>query len=170
MALPALLHESGLPCQEYSGLAMGLGLDRLVMLRKRMSDIRLLRAADPRIATQMLDLEPYTPVSNQPAIRQDISVAVAAERDEEELGDKVRESLADDASLVESVTLADETPYERLSDKVRRRLGLKAGQKNALLRIVLRAVDRTLTHEEANRLRDDIYRAVHEGITPGYVA
>ncbi len=40
-----------------SGLAMGLGLDRLLMLRKRLPDIRLLRAGDPRIAGQMRDLE-----------------------------------------------------------------------------------------------------------------
>jgi phenylalanyl-tRNA synthetase alpha chain len=28
---------------------------------------------------------------------------------------------------------------------------------------VLRAVDRTLTHAECNRLRDAVYAAVHEG-------
>jgi phenylalanyl-tRNA synthetase alpha chain len=36
-------------------------------------------------------------------------------------------------------------------------------QKNVLLRVVLRDLSRTLTHGEANELRDAIYAAVHEG-------
>jgi phenylalanyl-tRNA synthetase alpha chain len=40
---------------------------------------------------------------------------------------------------------------------------MDAGQKNVLLRLVLRAVDRTLTHPEANELRDDVYAVLHEG-------
>jgi len=47
LASPALLAASGLPA--HTGLAMGLGLDRLVMLRKGIDDIRLLRATAPRI-------------------------------------------------------------------------------------------------------------------------
>jgi phenylalanyl-tRNA synthetase alpha chain len=39
-----------------SGLALGMGLDRLIMLVKHSSDIRLLRSGDPRIARQVLDL------------------------------------------------------------------------------------------------------------------
>ncbi|HEX6739608.1 MAG TPA: hypothetical protein VF310_15115, partial [Vicinamibacteria bacterium] len=42
LALPALLAESGLTGA--TGLAMGLGLDRILMLRKGLPDIRLLRA------------------------------------------------------------------------------------------------------------------------------
>jgi hypothetical protein len=38
----------------------------------------------------MLDLDPYRPVSNQPAIRRDLSVAVAEPLTEDELGDRVR--------------------------------------------------------------------------------
>ena len=32
-----------------------------------------------------------------------------------------------------------------------------------LLRIMLRPIDRTLTSDEANTIRNEIYRAVHEG-------
>src|SRR5262249_23808416 len=49
LAHPQLLCDGGLG-ENASGLAMGLGLDRLVMLIKRIADIRLLRTADPRIA------------------------------------------------------------------------------------------------------------------------
>src|SRR5215467_7507771 len=51
--LPQLLDDAGLPSSSYSGLALGMGLDRLVMLRKGLDDIRLLRSSDPRIAGQM---------------------------------------------------------------------------------------------------------------------
>jgi len=41
---PWLLNESNLPSQKWSGLARGIGLDRLVMLIKQIDDIRLLRS------------------------------------------------------------------------------------------------------------------------------
>src|SRR5262249_46179656 len=53
LALPALLADSGHDPAMTSGLAMGLGLDRIAMLRKGIDDIRLLRSEDPRIAAQM---------------------------------------------------------------------------------------------------------------------
>ena len=47
LAHPAVLHRSDL--DGWTGLAMGLGLDRLVMLRKGIPDIRLLRSDDTRV-------------------------------------------------------------------------------------------------------------------------
>jgi phenylalanyl-tRNA synthetase alpha chain len=44
-----------------------------------------------------------------------------------------------------------------------KRLGISPGQKNVLLRVVLRALDRTLTHDECNTLRDTLYAALHRG-------
>ncbi len=72
MAAPIVLQEAGLDPARYSGLAMGLGLDRILMIRKEIDDIRLLRCSDQRVANQLLDLTPYTPVSRQPAIRRDL--------------------------------------------------------------------------------------------------
>ncbi len=75
LAHPNVLTRAGLGA-EYTGLALGMGLDRLLMLIKGVPDIRLLRATDPRVADQMLDLEPYHAVSAMPPIRRDLSVAV----------------------------------------------------------------------------------------------
>jgi len=145
------------------GLAMGLGLDRLVMLRKGLDDIRLLRASDPRIAAQMLDLAPYRPVSTMPEGRRDLSIAVDDVPSAEELGDRVRAALGEHQDLVEAVTILSSTPAARLPAAAVARLGIGPAQTNLVLRVVLRSLDRTLTHEECNELRDAIYAALHRG-------
>jgi phenylalanyl-tRNA synthetase alpha chain len=169
-ALPALLAESGLPVPPYTGLALGLGLDRVLMLRKGIDDVRLLRAKDPRIAAQLEDLSPYKPVSAQPAVRRDLSVVVDETTDAETLGDAVREALGDQAEVIESVEVIAETSYLQLPAAARERLGIAPQQKNALVRVVLRALDRSLTHEECNRARDRIYAAIHRGARSEWAA
>ena len=44
-----------------------------------------------------------------------------------------------------------------------RRLGARPGQKNLLVRVVLRDLEKTLTNDAANALRDRIYLAIHQG-------
>jgi len=146
-----------------SGLAMGLGLDRLLMLRKSVPDIRLLRVADPRIASQMLDLARYRPVSDQPAARRDLSLIVDRPLTVEELGDRVREALSAEASTVESVELREASDYDELPSAVIQKLSLRPGQHNLLVRVVLRDLEKTLTSEQANELRDRIYASLHRG-------
>jgi phenylalanyl-tRNA synthetase alpha chain len=162
LAAPEVLARAGLP-SDYTGLAMGIGLDRALMLRKGIDDIRLLRSSDPRVAAQMRDLEPYRPVSAQPPVRRDLSIAVAAKTTAEELGDRVRAALGDRTDAVEAIQMLAETPGEELAPKAAERLGLRSGQKNVLLRVVLRHPTKSLTDAEANELRDSVYAAVHEG-------
>jgi phenylalanyl-tRNA synthetase alpha chain len=164
VAAPAVLRKAGLD-ESWTGLAMGPGLDRLVMLRKGIRDIRLLRSTDPRVAEQLLDLSPYKPVSAMPAVRRDLSVVVGPEVDisDEVLGDRVRQALGVDAEAAESVEVRGETSYDDLPVAARERLQLSEGQRNVLIRLILRPLDRTLTDVEANRLRDQVYSAIHEG-------
>jgi len=163
VAAPRILEDAGWRSDEHQGLAMGIGLDRMLMLRKGVADIRELRSADPRVAGQMLDLEPYRPVSSQPAMRRDLSIAVPAETAPEELGDHARQALGDRCASVEAIEVLSETPYVDLSPVARERLGIGEGQKNVLLRVVIRDLERTLTAAEANSLRDEIYAALHAG-------
>lgn len=165
LAAPHVLRANGLDPTEWTGTAMGMGIDRLVMLRKGVPDIRLLRSADPRIAGQMLDLAPYKEVSHLPPVRRDLSVVVGpdVEASEELLGDRVRDALGEDAEVAESVTVVNETPYALLPSAARARLGIEPSQRNVLVRLVLRPLDRTLTDDEANVLRDRVYAALHEG-------
>jgi len=166
LAHPGVLAAAGLAAAGLAGrggLALGMGLDRLLMLVKGIPDIRLLRSADPRIAGQMRDLAAWQPVSSMPPVTRDLSVAVGAEEDEETLGDRVREALGPDAPCVEEVRVLSATPYDRLPGPAARRLGARPGQKNLLLRVVLRDLEKTLTSEAANALRDRIYLAIHRG-------
>jgi phenylalanyl-tRNA synthetase alpha chain len=160
---PEVLRRAGLDPRVASGLAMGLGLDRLVMLAKGIDDIRLLRATDRRIAAQLVDLSPYEPVSAMPPVRRDLSVAVAPELDDELLGDRVRDALGPAARSIESVEVLARTPVSDLPETARERLGATALQVNVLVRVTLRDLERTLTNEEANVLRDRIQATLHEG-------
>lgn len=162
LAHPDILRQAGLD-GSWSGLALGIGLDRLLMLVKGVPDIRLLRSADPRVATQMLNLDRYSPVSAMPPVTRDLSVAVAAGDLAEDLGDRVRDALGGDSACVESVAILDRTPGAELPAAALARLGAEPGQDNVLVRVVLRALDRTLTDQEANLLRDRIYAAIHHG-------
>ena len=159
---PELLSAAG-HSKNVSGLAMGIGLDRVLMLRKGVPDIRLLRSNDPRVASQMQDLSPYRAVSRLPPVRRDLSLMVAADATAEELGDRVRQALGPDAESVEEIAIRSDTPYDALPPAARSRMGAAPGQKNVLLSVVLRHPTRTLTHAQANLLRDRVYAALHEG-------
>lgn len=161
LAHPGVLRQAGLA--GWTGLALGAGLDRLLMLRKGVPDIRLLRSADPRVTDQMLDLAPYRPVSRQPAVRRDLSVAMDAGEDTETIGDRVRLALGADADAVEDVRVVSSTERAGLPAAAIARIGMLPGQHNVLVRVVLRRLDRTLTDREANQLRDRIYAAIHQG-------
>lgn len=158
-----ILRNSGLDPRRWSGLALGMGLDRALMLRKGVDDIRLLRSPDPRISVQMLDLEPWRPVSLMPAVRRDLSVLCGAGADEETLGDAAREALGKDADVLQSLVIRTRTPVEQLPAAAVVRLQARQGQVNLLVRLTLQALDRTLTDAEANTLRDRVYLALHEG-------
>ena len=100
-----------------------------------------------------------------PPVRRDLSVVVGASTDvsPEVLGDKVRDALGADADAAESLEVLGETTYDDLPTAARARLQMTPGQRNLLVRLVLRPVDRTLTDTEANALRDKVYRASMKG-------
>lgn len=145
-----VLEGAGLPAY-VRGLALGLGLDRLVMLRKGISDIRLLRSDDPRVASQLTDLAFYRAVSAQPAAWRDLSVAMPAGVTAEDVGDRVRELLGGEAHLVEEVALLAVTPAEELPEG-----RLAGGEVNVLLRMVLRDLHASLPRQRVNALRDRV--------------
>jgi phenylalanyl-tRNA synthetase alpha chain len=158
-----VLARAGLDPTRWSGLALDLGLDRTLMLRKGLPDIRLVRAPDPRIAGQMLDLTPWRPVSTMPPVRRDLSLVLDTPVDPELIGDAARRVLGPDADMLEDLAVRAVTPNDRLPARARERLRTRQDQADVLLRVVLRALDRTLTDDEANALRDRLYQGLHQG-------
>ncbi len=163
LAAPHVLAAGGVDPEAHSGLALGVGLDRALMLRKGIPDIRLLRATDARVAGQLRDLAPYRAVSSMPPVRRDLSIAAAPEVDAEALGDRVRELPAESVEAIEELAIVSDTPRNRLPPAAVARLGMRPGQRNLLVRLVLRHPTRTLTDAEANRIRNLVYAAIHEG-------
>jgi len=146
----------------HTGLAMGLGLDRLLMLRKNIPDIRLLRNNDPRIRRQMNDLLPYQAVSVMPAIERDLSICVEQTYDEELIGDKLRSQLPE-AHCIESLQIKSTTLFADLPSTAHARMGMHSGQKNLLLQLTIRHLQKTLTDQEANHIRNKVYLLLHQG-------
>lgn len=160
-----LLNSQGL--SNYSGLALGMGLDRLAMIIKNLEDIRLLRDPDPRIQGQMGNLNLYKAVSRQPAITRDLSLAVNRELIIEELTEQIIQTMGNQQNLLEEVKLLNSTDYEQLPEVAKVRLGIQPGQSNWLIRIVLRHLGRSINTEEANKIYSLLYDTLHQG-TAGY--
>lgn len=160
IASSKVLSLSGLPLY---GLAMGLGLDRLTMIAKKISDIRLLRSEEPLISKQMKDLLVYKDVSKMPACKKDISVAVDINLEEEQIGDLILENYPEATDVIEEIKILTSTPYNVLPESAKNRMGISPEQKNLLIRITLKSLSKTLTTEEAKNIRNNIYNLIHKG-------
>lgn len=158
-----LLKNSGIDGTKYGGLALGMGLDRLVMIAKNIDDIRILRDEDERVVRQMQTLDKYKVVSRQPMIKRDLSLAIPQGILLEEMTEKIQDLLGDQSTLVEEISLVEATPYEKLPEIARTRLGIKNGQDNWLLRIILRHPSRSISSDEANGVYKMLYEQIHEG-------
>lgn len=163
-----ILTNAGLDPDIYSGWALGMGLDRLVMTLKDIPDVRYLRSTNPRIAEQMTNLEPYQEVSRQPAIKRDLSYSIPNRYVEEDISEDIRQQLGDKLDTLESVEVLSETSYEALPQIIRDRLGCNPSQKNVLVRITLRHLERSITNDEANQIYEQVYAEVNKG-TGGYL-
>jgi phenylalanyl-tRNA synthetase alpha chain len=168
LAHPEVLKEAGFDPQEYSGLALGMGLDRLVMSFKDIPDIRYLRSTDPRITSQMLNLEKFKNVSDKPPISRDMSYCIPENYTEEDICEEIKEAFGDEAYLIENVKISARTKYDDLPQIAKDRLGAMEGQDNVLVKIILRHPDKTLTKEQANVLYDQAYPRLNKG-SKGYL-
>jgi phenylalanyl-tRNA synthetase alpha chain len=162
----SLLRRLEIDPLRHGGLALGMGLDRLTMLRKGIPDIRLLRDANERVQAQMRDLRPWRPVSRLPSISRDISLAVSPGLSEEVLTERMLQAAGECSGWIEEMQIKGRWVSSELPPQAIERLGLLAGQENVLLRVVLRDCSRSITTAEANALYEKIQSALHEG-SPG---
>jgi phenylalanyl-tRNA synthetase alpha chain len=101
-------------------------------------------------------------VSSTPPIGRDLSIAVGTDYDVDDLGDKLRDAQGADADEVEEVTLMSEVTYAQLPAEARSPLGMSEQQRNLLVRVIFH-LERALTDDEANVLRDRISADVCDG-------
>ncbi|MBP6961986.1 hypothetical protein KBB49_00410 [Candidatus Saccharibacteria bacterium] len=158
-----VMKKAGLDPSVCSGWALGMGLDRLTMTLKNIPDVRYLRSSNPKIAFQMKDLSKYIEVSHQPAIIRDMSYSVPEGYVEEDVNEDIRIALGKRAGILESVEILNETSYKDLPEQVRTRLGISKDQKNLLVRVTLRHLNRSLTNDEANTIYDQVYDVINYG-------
>ncbi len=168
LAHPEVLRNCGIDSDLYSGLALGMGVERLIMARKNLPDIRLIRSTDGRVIKQMTNMEKFKNVSDQPAITRDLSYCVNKNDSEEDICENIRDVFGDQSDLLEEVKILERTPYEKLHPVAREKLGAKEDQDNILVRIILRHPDKTLTKSEAASLYEMAYPHLHQGNTEGY--
>ncbi|OGZ72946.1 MAG: hypothetical protein A2832_00550 [Candidatus Zambryskibacteria bacterium RIFCSPHIGHO2_01_FULL_44_22b] len=168
LAHPDVLRNSGVDPKQYSGLALGMGIERLIMARKNLPDIRLIRSIDPRVIKQMANMEKFKNVSNQPAISRDMSYCVNKNDTEEDICEEIRNVFGDKSDLLEQVQILERTPFDKLNPIARKKLGALEEQDNVLVKITLRHPDKTLTKERANELYDLAYPKLNKG-TKGYI-
>lgn len=165
---PEVLRRAGIDPEKYCGLASGMGIERLVMARKNLPDIRLIRSEDPRVIKQMGNLDTYVDVSNQPAISRDISYCVSSTDAEEDICEMIRNAFGKNNDMLEEVVILERTAFANLHPKAVERLGAVNGQDNVLVRIILRHPDRTLRKEEAADMYSMAYPILHQGNADGY--
>lgn len=163
----SLLQRLGVDPTKHGGLALGMGLDRLTMLRKGIPDIRLLRDPNERVQAQLHDLLPWKAVSRLPSISRDISLAVTPGLSEEVLTEKMLLAAGYNAAWIEEMHIKGRWAMADLPVQAIERLGLLPGQENVLLRVVLRDCSRSITTSEANALYERIQSALHEGAEGG---
>lgn len=166
---PTVMSDSGIDPDVYSGLALGMGVERLIMARKNLPDIRLIRSTDPRVVSQMTNLEKFTQVSNQPALNRDMSYCVDKDDTEEDICENIKKVFGENADLLEEVKILSRTSYDNLEPTAKQRLGANQNQDNVLVRITLRHPDKTLTKQESAKLYDESYPMLHQGNTSGYI-
>ena len=145
---PEVMKNAGIDPEKYSGLALGMGVERLIMARKNLPDIRLIRSVEPRVLKQMSNLEKYKDVSNMPQLTRDMSYCVYKNDTEEDICEEIRNVFGDNADLLEQVEILKRTPYSELEDIAKQRLGATENQDNVLIRITLRHPDKTLTKKD----------------------
>lgn len=151
---PETLTLLGIDHTKYNAWAWGPGIERLVMPKMEIPDIRILWSQDDRITSQWWDLNhTYEDVSKYPSTYRDISFALPQSTSLNNYYIIVRDIAWD---LVEEVSLLDKYINEE-----------KLGQNmiSYTFRITYRSHDRTLTNEEINEIQNNIRKETEDQLS-----
>ncbi|KAJ3279186.1 hypothetical protein HK104_001681 [Borealophlyctis nickersoniae] len=131
------------------GWAFGLGLERIAMVLFGIPDIRLFWSTDPRFLSQFKEgqITKFQSFSKYPACYKDISFWCPEDFHDNDFAEVVRDVAGD---MAEDVQLIDQFVHPK-TNKVSR-----------CFRINYRAMDRTLSNEEVDKVQDELRRASSE--------
>lgn len=160
---PALLDRLGVDSKKWGGLAMGVGLDRLVMVKKDLPDIRLLRDDLPGVQNQMRNLDPWKPVSRQPIAKREISIARQKGEIDEAITEDVLLLMGEDGQWLQSLEIIGRWDHADIHPAARERLGITEGQENLLLRLTWQSESASLDRGVINEIMRALYRGLHQG-------
>lgn len=165
---PGLLERMGWDGAQWTGLALGLGLDRMVMVRKGLPDIRLLRDPHPLVSAQMQDLKKWREVSRQPGAKRDLSLCVPRGLEDERIVEQALMAMThvdgvDRSNWVEQIDVVERWEWSGVPEQGRARLGMSENMDNVMIRVGLRDLTSTIPREDANTCLRAVYRAVHVG-------
>jgi phenylalanyl-tRNA synthetase alpha chain len=152
-----IAHQSLLQ-PNHSGLAMGMGLERLAMLIKNIDDIRLLYSDSTK--DQMQNLDPYIPVNRQPVIVQDISIKASQDAEIEDITERIALILGEESEVIQSIEIIAKTGYKDLPVQAIRRLNLQEDECNLLVRLTIQGIGVRIDRTESNKIRDKILKAL----------
>lgn len=159
-----VLEKLWIDSTKYNWWAFGFGIERLAMALKKIPDIRIFWSDDKRILSQWGNLEtPYKEISQFPPVYKDISMIVEKSKfiiDEKEKNETklTRETESNFFAitwiirdiwdpLIEEVKIIDNFENDK-------KFGIY--KKSITIKIVFRAIDRTLTNEEINKIYFEI--------------
>lgn len=108
----SVLAAAGLNPGNHTAIGMSLGLDRILMQRKRIPHIQLLRSELSAIADQMQDLAPFQlPAKDVAPLVRELSLRPGVTHDAAELADQIRLALPEQ---LERIAAAEALPGHRL--------------------------------------------------------
>lgn len=137
--------------EKYNWRAFWPGVERLVMPKMNIPDIRILRSTDPRITSQRWDLDrSFQTISKYPSTYRDISFILDKNVSLNEYFDLVRDIWWE---LAEQVELLDK--YENEQKFWKEKISYT-------FRIVYRSYEKTLLNDEINMIQDSIRKATEQ--------
>lgn len=147
-----------------------INLDKMVMMKKGIKDIRLIRSRSWENEIQMYDLLPLKQNSQkQYSSTRDISYCVGAEANEEKINSDILIAAADKAPLVQKIEIINEEQFENAHPNAIARLGMTEQMKNVVARITLGHPDYPIAMKDTTSILQEIYPKIHQGINKGYL-
>lgn len=147
-----------------------INLDKMLMMKKGLKDMRLIRSHAWRNEIQMYDLLKFNRSGQEKySAARDISYCVKNDTSNEQICEKILGVAGDQSPLIQRIEIINEDSYDNMHPNAIARLGMTEKMKNIVVRITLGHPDCPVTMKDTNVILGKIYPQIHEGLTRGYL-